>query len=163
VKQKKNSSLGPILPLLLILALCGCATSVLKGVTPEGGKVYVGRVPIDNTEAYKEYIQSPRFEVNRIHYLMRRLKETEDLEYYRNGSYYNWLEAYRGGMWLMRNRYQKGLSADDFIRKHVWRSEATGKPHLVRFPDGSIHVGYYILMNELELIDDTVQKNEVAS
>jgi len=162
VKQK-NGFAGLIFPLVLVLSLCGCATSLLKGVTPEGEKVYAGLVPIDGTEAYQEYVKSPRSGVNRIHYLMRRLKETKDLEYYRDGSYYNWLQAYRGGMWLMRHRYQKGQSARDFIRLHVWRSESTGKPHLVRFPDGSIHIGYYILMNELDLLDDTMQKNEALS
>jgi len=157
--KRIKTPLNLILPITLILILGGCATHLLKGLTPEGAKVYVGVVPIHNTEAYQVYAKSQKSEVNRIHYLMSRLKETKDLEYYRDGSYYNWLEAYRGGMWLMRNRYKKDQNARTFIRNHVWRSEATGEPHLVRFPDGSLHIAYYILMNELDLLEKTYSKN----
>lgn len=152
--NRRFVSLNLIMSAALMLSVSSCAAPPLKGLTPEGIKVYAGVVPIQGTEAYQTYVKSAKSEVNKIHYLMQRLKEAKDLEYLRDGSRHNWLEAYRGGMWLMRNRYKKGQDARMFIRKHVWRSEATGKPYLVRFPDGSVHTSYYILLNELDLLEE---------
>lgn len=137
-----------------ILVLSGCATSnYLKGVNSQGQKVYLGSLPIEETEAFKTYLQSPRAEVNKQQYLFQRLKDApKDLEYFHDGNWYGWVEAYRGGMWLMRNRYQKDQDTRTFLKKHVWRSDAN-QLHLVRFPDGSIQVGYFILLNELELLE----------
>ncbi len=147
---------------LILLTLGGCASSTLKGVTPQGQRVYLGPTPIEETAPYKEFLSSPRSEVNVQTYLFSRLKSAQDLSFYHDGSWYNWLEAYRGGMWLMRNRYQKGQDARTFIKNHVWRSEATGKPHLVKYPDGSIHEAYYVLLNELDLLDETLKRDPEA-
>ena len=138
---------------LIVLSLAGCATSYLKGVSPEGKRTYLGPVPIENTEAFKNYVQSAHSDVDKQRYLFQRLKDSKDLSFYHDGSWYNAIEAYRGGMWLMRNRYQKGQDSREFIRKYVERSEDTGKFHLVKYPDGSVHIGSYILLNELDLLE----------
>lgn len=135
----------------------GCASSTLKGTSPDGRKTYLGPVPIENTEAFRQLMKSPQNDVSIQTYLFARLKAAQDLQYYRDGQWYSWLEAYRGGMWLMRNRYQKGQDARTFIKNHVWRSEATGQAHLVKFPDGSIHEAYYVLLNELDLLEQTLR------
>lgn len=151
------------LSLLLLSAFAsGCASSTLKGVAPNGQKAYLGTVPIENTEAYRQFISSPQSEVNVQTYLFTRLKAAQDLSYFRDGQWYSWLEAYRGGMWLMRNRYEKGQDARTFIKNHVWRSESTGKPHLVKYPDGSVHEAYYVLLNELDLLEETLKKDPAA-
>ncbi|PIQ87146.1 MAG: hypothetical protein COV74_01990 [Candidatus Omnitrophica bacterium CG11_big_fil_rev_8_21_14_0_20_45_26] len=141
----------------MLLFSAGCATPYLKGVTPAGEKVYVGPLPIENTEAFQTFLHSSKTEVDKQLYLFQRLKAAMDLEYYHDGSWYSWLETYRGGTWLIRNRYKKDQDTRDFLRKHVWHSETTGKLHLVRFPDGSIQIGYFLLLNELDLLEAALQ------
>ena len=140
--------------------LTSCGVPYLKGVTLEGRKVYLGPVPIESTEAYRNFLQSKRTEVDKQRYLFQRLKDSQGLEFYRDGTWYNALQAYRGGMWLMRNRYQKGQDTRSFILKYVDRSEQTGKLHLVKYPDGSLQLGSSILFNELDLLEEKKGKNE---
>lgn len=148
--------------LLISFLAGGCASTTLKGVAPNGQKVYLGAVPIENTDAYRQFLSSPQSDVNVQTYLFTRLKAAQDLSYYRDGQWYTWLEAYRGGMWLMRNRYEKGQDSRTFIKNHVARSEATGKPHLVKYPDGTVHEAYYVLLNELDLLEAAL-KNDPAN
>lgn len=140
----------------LLFILSGCATSsALKGMNSVGQKVYLGETPVKDTAAFTTYLQSPKTEVNKQQYLFQRLKDApKDLEYFHDGNWYGWVEAYRGGMWLMRNRYQKDQDTRTFLKKHVWRSDAN-QEHLIRYPDGSIQVGYYVLLNELDLLEQT--------
>ncbi len=141
--------------ILIPLFLAGCATAPLKGITPDGAKAYLGPVPIQGTEAYQAFLNSPRAEVSEQTYLFSRLKLAPDLSFYHDGNWYNWLQAYRGGMWLMRNRYKKGQDTRTFLKDYVWHSETTGKVHLVKYPDGTVHEGYYVLLNELDLLEET--------
>jgi len=141
----------------LCLLATGCATP-LKGLTAEGKKVYLGSVSIQDTMPYHSYRNSTRTEVAKQTYLFQRLKSASDLEFYHNGSWYNSLQAYRGGMWLMRKHYKKDQDTRTFIREYVERSEDSGKPHLVRYPDSSVHIGSYVLYNELDLLEETVSK-----
>lgn len=140
------------------LLAAGCATSYGKGLTSQGRKVYLGPLPVQGTESYQAYIRSSRTEVAKQKYLFQRLKSASDVEFYHNGSWYSPLEAYRGGMWLMRKRYQKGQDTRTFIRKYVERAENSGQLHLVRYPDGSVHIGSYVLYNELDLLEDTAAR-----
>ncbi len=149
--------------LVLPLMLASCATATLRGVSAAGKKVYLGPIPIQGTEAYQSYLNSPRADVSQQAYIFSRLKLAKDLSFYHDGSWYNWLEAYRGGMWLMRNRYKKGQDSRTFLKKYVWKSEDTGKPHLVKYPDGSVHEAYYVLLNELDLLEETVKADPKAA
>jgi hypothetical protein len=150
--------------LLLLLTSSGCASSVLKGVDKQGQKAYLGPVPLEHTEAYEDYLNSRHSEVDKQNYIFRRLKtpEAAKLSYFHDGTWYTWLDAYRAGNWLIRNRYKKGQDARTFIKDHVWRSEDTGKPHLVKYPDGSIQEAYYVLLNELDLLESTLAKDSRA-
>lgn len=139
---------------VLFLQAAGCAVP-LKGVSPQGERVYLGPVPIQDTEAYQAYLLKSPTEVAKQSYLFQRLKSASNLEFYHNGSWYSPLEAYRGGMWLMREHYQKGQDTRTFIRNYVERDEGSGKPHLVRYPDGSVHIGSSVLYNELDLLEET--------
>lgn len=135
------------------------AANYLEGVDEKGNKVYLGPTPIENTAAFKTYAQSSKSAVHEQQYLFQRLKDApKDLEYFHDGNWYNWLQTYRGGMWLIRNRYKKGQDTREFLKKYVWRSEETRKLHLVKFPDGSIQVGYFLLLNELDLLEETLKK-----
>ena len=149
--------------LLLPILLTGCAsTGNLKGITQDGTKVYLAPVPITSTAAYKTFLNTPRSEVSEQTYMFSRLKLAKDLSFFHDGNWYSWLEAYRGGMWLMRNRYKKGRDTRTFLKNHVWRSEKTGTPHLIKYPDGSVHEAYYVLLNELDLLEDTLKNDPGA-
>lgn len=143
---------------LVFLSGCAGASQYLKGVTPEGEKVYIAQTDIENTEAFQTYLRSPQAEANKQQYLFQRLKDaSKDIQYYHDGVWYSWLETYRAGMWLVRNKYEKGQDTREFLRRYVWRSEA-GNLHLVKFPDGEIHIGYFILLNELDLLEANLSK-----
>lgn len=125
----------------------------MQAVNAQGEKVYLGPKDIENSQAFKNYLRSPRGEADKQRYLFERLKGAADLSFYHDGDWYNALEAYRGGMWLMRERYKKGQLTRDFIKKYVERSDA-GNLHLVKYPDGSKQVGSYVLYNELDLLEE---------
>lgn len=148
----------PALFLTLILA-AGCAASVAQGVNTQGQKVYLGPVPIEKTEAYQAYLTSKHTDVDKQRYLFQRLKAAEDLQFFHNGSWYSSIDAYRGGMWLMREKYKAGQNTREFIKKYVERSEDTGQLHLAKYPDGSVQMGSYVLFNELDLLEATAKKD----
>jgi len=145
--------------LLAVFLLSACASPYLKGVTPRGDRAYLGPVPIEKTESYQTYLHSRHTEVDKQRYLFQRLKASENLQFYDDGRWYDTLEAYRGGMWLMRNRYKEGQDSREFIRKYIERSEQTNQYRLVQYPDGSVQIGSYILYNELDLLEETTKKD----
>lgn len=152
-------SIRAFLTLIFVMALTACATTpYLKGVTPDGAKVYLGPIPIENTEAFKTFAQSQRGPVQEQQYFFQRLKEApKDLQYYYDGNWYSWVEAYRGGMWLVRNRYEKGQDTRTFLKKYVLRSEGKKELLLVKYPDGSVQVAYDVLLNELNLLEEKMK------
>ncbi len=155
----KNSVSKLFAAFFIFAFAAGCAASYLKGVNAKGEKVYLGPVSIENTEAYQTYLHSKRTEVDKQRYLFQRLKAADHLQYFHDGGWYNNLEAYRGGMWLMREKYKAGQDSREFIKRYVDRSEDTNQLHLVKYPDGSLQVGSYILYNELDLLEETAKKD----
>lgn len=145
---------------LLILAglTTGFKQQYNKGVNAKGEKMYLGTADIESSDAFKNYKRSPQGEADKQRYLFERLKNAKHLEFYHDGGWYNSLEAFRGGMWLMRNRYKKGFPTRDFIKQYVERSEA-GNLHLAKYPDGSSQIGSYILYNELDLLESKAKKS----
>ena len=141
--------------LFLVGLMVGCASTggPLKGELPGGEKVYISNSPMEGSEAFRNYQKSSKREVDKLRYLFKRVTAEKEYIYIRDGDQYGWLEVYRAGMWLMRNRYKSDMSAQDFLKAQVWRSDITGKPHLVQFPDGPIPEAYYILLNELALLE----------
>ena len=157
-RMSKNFTLSLLCALILTASLAGCAGSkYYKGLLPDGQKAYLGPVPIENSDAYKEFLTSPKTEVDKQRYLFARLKASENLQFYHDGNWYNAVEAYRGGMWLMRNRYKKGQDTREFIRKYIERSDA-GNLHLVKYPDDSLQIGSYVLYNELDALESALKK-----
>jgi hypothetical protein len=145
--------------LVLVSSCATTQTSYLKGVTSDGAKVYSGPSSLVGIDAYRNYYYSQKTEAEKLDYLFRRLKMSKELIFHHDGKKYNWLECYRAGMWLLRHRYEQGSDAREFIKDYVWYSEETGKANLVEFPDGSIHEGYYILINELDLLEESIAKD----
>lgn len=149
-------SIRSFLTFVFVAGLTACATtSYLKGVDPEGNKVYLGSAPTMDTESYKTFAQSQRGPVQEQQYFFQRLKEApKDLQYYHDGNWYSWVEAYRGGMWLVRNRYEKGQDTRTFLKKYVLRSEGKKELHLIKYPDGSVQIAYDVLLNELDWLEE---------
>lgn len=153
IEMKRFAFLVLFLALTGLTAGCAGGLKYSKGVNALGEKLYLGSAEIESTDAFKNYSRSPKGEADKQRYLFERLKAAEGFEFYHDGSWYNALEAYRGGMWLMSHRYKKGFPTRDFIKQHIERSDA-GNLHLVRYPDGSLQIGSYILYNELDLLEE---------
>lgn len=150
-----------LLAAFLAVCIAGCA-SYSKGISKNGEKIYLGPLPIESTEAFQTYLASNRTEVDKQRYLFDRLRSSTGLEFLHDGIFYNSTQAYRGGLWMMRHYYQKGQSTRDFIRKYVERS-TDGNAHLVKYPDGTMQGGTYILYNELDLLESAVTKMDKTS
>ena len=136
------------------------AWSPLKGKTREGKKVYLGPVPIQDTEAYQAFLSSPGSEVDRLYYLGDRIraKSAQNLVYIYEGDHYNWAEVYAGGVWLLWHDYKRGETARQFVHETSVRFEGPGSRATVQLPDGSIHYAYDVTVNELDLLDAAIKE-----
>ena len=149
-----------VLVLSVQLFYLGCATTpYLSGVAPDGRKVYLGPVPIQNIEAYQAFLHSSKSERAKLDYLLQRIKEAQGVEFYHGGERYNWTEAYEGARWIVEHHFEKGQNSHSFIKKEALFEQEPGKPNAVKFPDGSLHLDYYILANELDLLEETLKQN----
>lgn len=138
----------------LPLLITSCASTVFNGVNANGDPVYLNSVDIRTTPAFQKYSLNSQSEAGKILFIMSRIKDSQDLSYFHEGSWYNSLQAYRGGMWLFRNRYQDDQKAADFLREQVRLSERSGQRHLIKYPDGTLQDGYYVLLNELARLEN---------
>lgn len=74
-------------------------------------------------------------ERNKIEFLISSVENLENAKFIRNGSEYNGQEAANH----LRMKLQNVLvvkTADDFIRLIASKSSVSGKPYLIRLPDG---------------------------
>ncbi len=155
---KKKFLLPQVLFLSILWLLNGCATTtILKGVNTEGNKAYIGKTPIDDTQAYQQFLQSPKSELDRIHYLLNRIKTAEQVTYGRNGTFYSNTDAYEAGIWMIGNSYNESQDAITFLSDYVWHAKPSLRPHLAKLADGSVHAAYYLFVNELALLNETIQ------
>lgn len=146
--------LKKILPVLTLVFLTGCAsTAAQKGIFKDGSKAYLGTAAIEDTQAFRDYRNSKKSEGDKQIYLFKRLRAADNLEFFRDGSWYKAADAYKGGMWLMKKYYKPGMDNRQFIRERIERSDA-GNFHLVKYPDGSLQIGSYVLYNELDLLEE---------
>lgn len=147
-----------ILPVLFIfilpLFLVSCASPYLKGMSEGGEKVYLNTDAIEKTKAFSLYLKSDQDERAKIVYLFRRILKSDQLNYYHDDNLYSAQDTYKAGLWLLDNRYEEGQSAREFAKDQVLVDEASGKPNYVKLPDGTIHIGYYLLINELDLLEE---------
>ena len=75
-------------------------------------------------------------ERNKIEFLISSVENLKDAKFIRNGSEYNGQEAAKH----LRMKLQNVLTiktADDFIRFIASKSSVSGKPYLIRLPDGT--------------------------
>ena len=138
----------------------GCTASrPLKGVTPEGQKVYLESLPIENTKAYQAFLLSSKSETAKLYYLLDRIKAAKDVTYRFEGSQYNYFEAYLAALWLLIYHYKRGEDAHSFIRKEIAAYAGFSESTTMNFPDGSYHLAYHVLINELDLLEETFKQH----
>ena len=142
----------------LSCSYAGCVSPPLRGMSSEGKKVYMGPVPIQNTPAYQTYLLSSKSETAKLLYLGDRIKAEKNLTYWYLGSCYNWFEAYSAATWMFWQDHKMGEDARGFIRKEALRFQDPSKPATIEFPDRSTHIAFDILMNELDLLDETTKQ-----
>ena len=121
-QNQYNATVNTIVVFLFAqLLTAGCATTpyYLKGVTPDGRKVYLGPVPIQNIEAYQAFLHSSKSERAKLDYLLQRIKEAQGVEFYHGGERYNWTEAYEGARWVVEHHFEKGQNSHSFIKKEA--------------------------------------------
>lgn len=104
----------------------------------------------------------PSSEKQKIEALIRRVAESLDVKFVRNGSSY---EAYSAATFL-RLKWEFNASevktARDFIDKIATMSGTSGKPYLIRFKDGSETKSREFLLTELQKIEDASAAQSTA-
>ncbi len=140
------------------------AWAPLKGKTPEGKKVYLGPVPIQDTDAYRKFLSSSRSEIDKLYYLGDRVraKPAQGIAYIYARSRYNWVEASAGGVWYLWHHYERGQTARTFIREASRRFERPGSRATLQLLDGSIHYAYDVAVNELDLLEAVIEEAKTA-
>lgn len=150
--------------LLLIFFLCASfhhaayAWAPFRGKTTEGKKVYLGPVPVQDTDAYQKFLLSSKSEIDKLYYLGDRVraKPARGIAYLYGGSRFNWAEVYAGGMWYLWHHYERGKTARTFMRETSRRFERPGSRTTLELPDGSIHYAYDVAVNEMDLLEAAI-------
>ena len=123
--------------LALLFSLCGCGP-----VDPAGPQAPGPTRPADSGPSEKE----------KIELLIKRVEGLKDAKFVRNGTDYDASTAGR----FLRGKWDQAAgvkTARDFIDKVGSVSSTSGKPYLIRFPDGKeVKAGDY-LRAELEKIE----------
>lgn len=140
----------------------GCGSTPPKGTCYGIEKIYLGPLPIQETQAYKTFLNSSGSETAKLIYLGDRIKSAQNLSYYFEGDRYNWFEAYSGATWLLWHDHERGEDAHSFIHKEAIRFQNPTKPTSIEFPDQSRHLASQVLLNELDLLEDTIKLDSSA-
>jgi hypothetical protein len=100
-------------------------------------------------------------EAGKINYLLDRVRSS-GLQFDRNGTVFGAAEAARFLRWKIgwyEKKYREKIkTAEDFVGKVARYSEATGRPFIVIFADGSRHNAQPVLRNELRYLNETLEK-----
>lgn len=136
----------------------GLKTRYLNGIDQDGDKVYAGKIPIHNTYAYRQFKSGSKTEASKLYYFLSRLYEMKDCSFRFLGKRYDSRDAYSGINWLITRRYQSGRSAREFLSEQIAHFEKPGAPLLIEFPDGSLHRVLPVVMNELDLLEETARR-----
>jgi len=75
-------------------------------------------------------------ENNKIEFLISSVENLKDTKFIRNGSEYNGREAAKHLRMKLRRAGDRVQTADDFISLITSKSSVSGKPYLIRLPDG---------------------------
>ena len=145
---------------LPLLAAAGCVMPLppVQQEAPEYKKVYLGPVPIEGTLAYQTFLLSSKSETAKLSFILDRMKAAPELKYHFEGIYYGWLEAYTGASWLLWHDHKAGEDAHAFILKEALRFHNPVKPTTILFPDKSQPLAAEVFINELDLLEETIQR-----
>lgn len=150
---------------LLLLSLIALPTSYSVPLTfDEIAKTYEEELLPCSTstksELLEKYLHNNRklTEFSKISYLLQSIR-ISDAEFIRNGKIYSGAQAAKFLSWKMRHPQFAASpirTAHDFVEKVVLRSEKTGIPYEIKFPDGKKMEANQILKNELELLESSI-------
>lgn len=76
-------------------------------------------------------------EKKKIEFLISSVENLKDAKFIRNGSEYNGQEAAKHLRMKLRRAGDHVQTADDFIRLCASKSYTSGKPYMIRLPDGN--------------------------
>ena len=141
----------------IALVWSGCSV-VPKNLNKNTGleeeqKFYLNQIPITNSKAYLAYLESSRDERAKLDYLLDRVRESKDTAFYFEGSQYGWTEACAAGNWLMWRRYKNGKDARSFLKEIV--GYTPNQSAFIQPPDGPKCAAYPVLLNELDLLEES--------
>lgn len=153
MKSLKFLLIGSVAALLL----SGCSAIPKKAAltTPEEPpKFYLSAVPIEHSQAFANFLCSPKTEREKLNYLIDRIREARSTTFYFEGSHYGWTEACAAGNWLLWRRYKDGEDARTFLRREA--SYTPNRAAFLMLADGQCPV-YQALLNELELLEEKLK------
>ena len=118
-------------------------------------------MPIEHTQAYKAFLRGSGSETAKLYYLLDRIKETPNLTYLFEGVRYPWFDAYAAGTWILWHHHKKGEEAHGFLHKELSAYPTAGSSAIIELSDRSHHLAYPILINELDLLEETVKQGKM--
>jgi hypothetical protein len=99
----------------------------------------------------------PVSENDKIRFLLDRIADSE-YRFIRNGEVHDGKVARRWLLYKMTHWISNVNSAADFVAHVADRSQRTGTPYLVEFPDGQVYSLKSILSNELSSFESDLQE-----
>jgi hypothetical protein len=95
---------------------------------------------------------APAAELERIERLIAAIGARQDLRFLRNGSDYPASDAARFLREKFKARSDGVTTAEGFVERIATRSSTTGRPYLIRWPDGREQAAAEFLLAELKRI-----------
>ena len=156
-KISNGRSFLSLISLITWLLSSGCAhNSVLLDPPAIGPSNYFETSPAFK-KALKAEPGSADFERARIDYLLERIGKSP-YNFFRNGTQYSGQRARVHLRWKYFLNRAAVKTAEDFISQVATRSKMSGQSYLVEFPDKHRFSLDWILVRELKLLDQALQR-----
>lgn len=108
--------------------------------------------PIEDSEAYQQFVLRGPSEFSKLLYLLDRFKDTGFGVIY-DGYHYDNRQSLTEARRYLARRYQKGESAQRWLTVHAYRSPG-GQIIYLEFPDGKTRPLRDILLEELDALNE---------
>ena len=150
-----------VLGALIIFILNGCNT-LSKHIRPaQETEVYLGSAQIASSRAYTNFLNSSRTDRDKLCYLLDRIKDSRQLMYTYEGDHYGWVEAYAAGAWILWRHYETSEDARAFLTRET--DPDPSQSAYLQHRGGKRVMVYDVLMNELALLDQVLQRAPAVS
>lgn len=144
---------------LLFLLSCAVLTSPLEAGAAEAEttRLLEPAPSFENSPAFRAVLKSPQSEPRKIDYLLERILRSTSI-FVRNGEDYPGKTAVLHMRWKYSRYRHEVKTARDFAEKIANGSRKTGEIYRIRMNDGSAYPAAEILLNELKLLDQALEK-----